>query len=111
MPTVRSVINRFVFVSSQSHPLCNAFGRLCGLSVSRSVAPALRDRLFGSEEDPSDGLDLVALNIQRGRDHGLQPYAKYRDSYGLNVPENFEDLKDFMSTAAFDSFKATYESE
>lgn len=42
------------------------------------------------------GLDLVALNVQRGRDHGLPPYNEWRQVCGYEKVNNWKDLEDFM---------------
>lgn len=38
------------------------------------------------------GLDLVSLNIQRGRDHGLPDYNEMREALGLGRNESFSDI-------------------
>ena len=42
----------------------------------------LTHRLFQGTNE-SHGMDLVALNVQRGRDHGLPTYLEWRDICGL----------------------------
>jgi len=39
------------------------------------------------------GMDMGAINIQRGRDHGLQTYVEYVHRCGLGNIRNWDDLK------------------
>uniref|UniRef100_H2Z327 NAD(P)H oxidase (H2O2-forming) n=1 Tax=Ciona savignyi TaxID=51511 RepID=H2Z327_CIOSA len=54
------------------------------------ITPDLRGSVFG----PLDfsRRDLMALNIQRGRDHGLPDYNTARESFGLKKRVSFEEI-------------------
>ncbi len=56
--------------------------------LDRFVVEDLQEFLFPSNPGRSKGVttDLIAKNIQRGRDHGLPPYNEFRDFCGLEVP-------------------------
>ncbi|WP_404306882.1 peroxidase family protein [Neorhodopirellula lusitana] len=58
--------------------------------VDLEVVDSLRNFLFGAPG--SGGLDLVSLNIQRGRDHGLADFNSTRVAYGLDAAESFADI-------------------
>ena len=57
-----------------------------------------------------NGMDLVALNIQRGRDHGLGGYNKYREVCGLGRARSFSDLSRQMSVARTQELQRLYSS-
>ncbi|KAL0130187.1 hypothetical protein PUN28_002048 [Cardiocondyla obscurior] len=56
------------------------------------------------------GMDLASINIQRGRDHGLPPYVRWREPCGLSPIKSFEDLDRVMSPATVRKFKLLYSS-
>lgn len=54
------------------------------------VIDDVRNFLFGAPG--AGGFDLPALNIQRGRDHGLPGYAALRQALGLKPVRQFADI-------------------
>ncbi|XP_012535738.1 uncharacterized protein LOC105836333 isoform X3 [Monomorium pharaonis] len=56
------------------------------------------------------GMDLASINIQRGRDHGLSPYVRWREPCGLSPIKTFEDLDRVMSLSVSRKFKSLYSS-
>ncbi|EFX68983.1 putative peroxinectin, partial [Daphnia pulex] len=61
------------------------------------------------EQGKGFGLDLVSLNLQRGRDHGIPGYNAYRTQCGLPPGSQFSDLLNFISPAIVDKFAKLYD--
>jgi hypothetical protein len=59
-------------------------------AISTQVVNALRNTLFGPPGSP--GTDLAAVDIQRGRDHGLPDYNTTRVAYGLAPVTSFAEI-------------------
>ncbi|CAB3377984.1 Hypothetical predicted protein [Cloeon dipterum] len=56
------------------------------------------------------GLDILSLNIQRGRDHGLPGYNSYRKLCGLKRARDFTDLTDTIRPEALQVLRRIYRS-
>jgi peroxidase len=54
------------------------------------LVDGIRNNLFGPPG--AGGLDLAALDIQRGRDHGLPDYNNLRNAYGLEPVTSFAEI-------------------
>lgn len=57
------------------------------------------------------GLDLVSINIQRGRDHGIPSYTRWRMSCGLPSVKNFTELEEDMDSGALKAIQEVYRLE
>lgn len=71
------------------------------------VVEDIRSFLFGAPTS-MNLLDLVSLNIQRGRDHGITDYNTLRASYGLSKKNNFKDIT--SNTTVKNGLSALYNS-
>lgn len=64
--------------------------------IDTMIVEDLRSFLFGAPGD--GGLDLAALNIQRGRDHGVASYNDVREALGLERYTSFDQITDDVET-------------
>ena len=60
-------------------------------------------------KNKSFGMDLVALNIQRGRDHGLPGYNAFRELCGLQRVKDFGYLKDLIPEKIVERLELIYD--
>uniref|UniRef100_A0A336LIY5 CSON007160 protein n=2 Tax=Culicoides sonorensis TaxID=179676 RepID=A0A336LIY5_CULSO len=61
-------------------------------TLDQFVTGEVTNHLFEDRRVPFSGIDLVALNIQRGRDHGIPSYNNYRALCNLKRAQTWEDL-------------------
>jgi len=66
-------------------------GSLAGFAqeVDTRAVDEIRNLLFATN---TQGFDLLAFNVQRGRDHGLPDYNSVRAALGLPRARSFEDI-------------------
>jgi len=71
-------------------PILRGLANQRSQAVDTQVIDDVRNFLFG--EPGSGGFDLVSLNIQRGRDHGLPSYNQTRIALGFSPATSFADI-------------------
>ena len=71
-------------------PLLRGAAQQVCQEIDAKTVGELRNFLFGNPG--SGGLDLAALNIQRGRDHGLPSYNQARMDLGLQAKSSYNQI-------------------
>ncbi|XP_063361912.1 heme peroxidase 2 isoform X1 [Cydia amplana] len=61
-------------------------------TLDQFITGEVTNHLFEDRRIPFSGIDLVALNVQRARDHGIPSYNNYRTLCNLKRAATFEDL-------------------
>ncbi|XP_071090814.1 salivary peroxidase/catechol oxidase-like [Haliotis cracherodii] len=85
---------------------CRGLVKDCAQSVDGKLSQEVTDRLFPDSDGNS--LDLAALNIQRGRDHGLPSYTHWRHFCGVPDVASIADLVSTHTPASVLQLNAAY---
>lgn len=96
--------------------LDNAIGGAIRTPLAKSdqyFTTELTEKLFVDlQEDKAKvktcGLDLVSLNIQRGRDHGLPSYTEWRKFCKLPSVNTWDDLRLAVDSESLKGLKLIY---
>ena len=135
-PKFDFLTREFKPISSSPVPLKNVFfnntlaqqqgidGWLIGMlgNVSQvmdnEMALGLTNQLFQRDNIDRVGLNLAALNMQRGREHGLPFYSDFLRECGSRYPglypvdvsnvQSFDDIRELFPTEVFESIKSVY---
>jgi len=78
-------------------------------ALDSSMSQEVTNRLF-QEPGKDFGLDLAALNIQRGREHGIPSYNAWREWCGFPKIYRFSDLEGIMSNTTVAGYSKYYAS-
>ncbi|KAK7069012.1 hypothetical protein SK128_018576, partial [Halocaridina rubra] len=79
-------------------------------TLDNFLTEEITNHLFEDSAIPFSGLDLAALNIQRGREHGLRPYNEYRAVCNLKRARTFEDLSREIKPELIAKLQRVYQS-
>ena len=75
-----------------------------------NVADTLQNHLFEvkNSDGTTEAVDLLATNVNRGRDHGIPGYNFIRERCGLTKASDFSGLADVMTRDNIEKLRAIY---
>ncbi|HEX8203744.1 MAG TPA: peroxidase family protein, partial [Isosphaeraceae bacterium] len=83
-------LNPQLILENGVDPILKGLATVNSQEVDNKIVDGLQNFLFAQPNQP--GFDLAALNIQRGRDHGLADYNTTRVAYGLPRVTSFAQI-------------------
>lgn len=97
----------FEFYDGFLEPVLRGLMQQRAQAFDRDVTDGVTNHLYRLRNE-SFGLDLVALNLQRAREHGVRPYVDYfYFCTGVNLT-SFDALKQYMDNDSVEKYKVLY---
>jgi hypothetical protein len=78
-------------------------------AYDQDITQEVTNHLF-QEPGKKFGLDLISLNMQRGREHGIPAYNRYREFCGQAPLRNWEDLVGIFRNETVIAYSKVYAS-
>lgn len=78
-------------------------------TLDHAITEEVTNHLLEELKKPFSGMDLISLNLQRARDHGIPPYNEYRRICNLTKARSFDDLINETPQHIIERFKKVYE--
>lgn len=97
LPLVKAFFNNTLLLLHGIEPFLYGMVGNATSDVDRNMAHGLVRGLF-QRPGAAAGFDLSALNIQRGRDHGLPGYGRWREFCNFRRAYSFNDLADVIKS-------------
>lgn len=79
-------------------------------TLDQFITGEVTNHLFEDRKIPFSGIDLIALNVQRARDHGIPGYNNYRALCNLKRAQNWDDLTREIPPEVISRLKRIYPS-
>lgn len=79
-------------------------------TLDQFITGEVTNHLFEDRKIPFSGIDLIALNVQRARDHGIPGYNNYRALCNLKRAQNWDDLQREIPPEVINRLKRIYPS-
>jgi len=78
-------------------------------AMDDSITDQVTNHLF-AKPGQGFGMDLAAINMQRGREHGIGSYNSFREWCGLKSLRSWSDMAGVMQNASLSSYPSIYDS-
>ena len=77
--------------------------------VDTKFTAEIRNHLFEEKDKKFSGMDLISLNIQRAREHGIPGYNSYREVCRLSRAKTFEDFLSEIGRETVEKMSQVYD--
>lgn len=101
------------YLSTASGGIDSLFLGLINEAASKydsNIADTMQNHLFEfvKPDGSVDAIDLLAMNINRGRDHGIPSFTEIRKLCGLGDTTTFDSLNGQMSPQSINTLRQIY---